>query len=132
MKQFADMVSDKVIEYLRDAKTQDMKEVRNIISLHFSQGLDQALRNEEAELAARQAELIAEQRRCYNSPKRNAEINAQLLDLARQRKATRKASCQAQENGDLFKLKGFLRERAPELLEEFYTTIPKREKFTKL
>lgn len=30
MKQFADMVSDKVIEYLTDAKTQDMQKSRSL------------------------------------------------------------------------------------------------------
>lgn len=42
MKRFIDNVSDKVIEYLCDNKTWDMHEVRNIISLHLSQGLEKS------------------------------------------------------------------------------------------
>lgn len=119
VKKFIDNVSDMIVDYLRDNKTQDMQEVRNIISIHFSHGLLNVLRNEEAELAAEQSKLIAEQRNGAISSKRNAQLNAMILELAQKRKAIRKASAMAQESGELFKLKGFLKENAPELLERF-------------
>lgn len=61
MQEFIDEVSDKIIEYLRDNKTQDMQEVRNIISLHFSEGLVKVFYDEEAELAMKVQS-------CLNSP----------------------------------------------------------------
>lgn len=48
VQEFVDNVSDRIVDYLRDNKTQDMQEVRNIISIHLSHGLLSVLRNEEA------------------------------------------------------------------------------------
>lgn len=127
VQEFVDNVSDRIVDYLRDNKTQDMQEVRNIISIHLSHGLLSVLRNEEAELAAEQSKLIAEQRNGAVSPKRNAQLNAMILELAQKRKAIRKASAMAQENGELFVLKGFLKENAPELLEQFYGMTGKKD-----
>lgn len=132
MRKFIDNVSDRVVEYLRDNKTWDMQEVRNIISLHLSQGIEKVLRSDEADLAAKQASLIAEQRKCYTSSRRNAEINAEVLRLSQQRKAIRKIVGQAQDESELVLLKAYLRNNAPELLQEFYTTIPQRQKFAKV
>ncbi|MBR5835187.1 MAG: hypothetical protein IKY66_03390 [Bacteroidales bacterium] len=132
MSGFIDSVSDRIIEYLTDNRTWDMREVRNIISLHFSQGMEKILRSEEAELAAEQEKLIAEQRKCYTSSRRNAEINAELLKLSRKRKAIRMRVGQAQDESELALLKKYLRQNDPELLERFYTTIPKRQRFAKI
>lgn len=132
MRKFIDNVSDRVVEYLRDNKTWDMQEVRNIISLHLSQGIEKVLRSDEADLAAKQASLIAEQRKCHTSSRRNAEINAEVLRLSQQRKAIRKIVGQVQDESELVLLKAYLRNNAPELLQEFYTTIPQRQKFAKV
>ena len=100
MRRFIDNVSDKVIDYLCDNKTWDMHEVRNIISLHLSQGLEKVLRSEEQVLADKQAALIAERTHPKTTSRRNAQINVELLKLSQGRKAIRSRIMQAQDESD--------------------------------
>lgn len=132
MKKFIDKVSDQVVDYLRDNKTWDMQEVRNIISLHLSRGIEKMLRSEEQKLADRQAALIAERTHPMTTSRRNAQINAELLTLSQERKAIRLRVAQAQDESELALLKKYLRKHNPDLLQEFYNTIPKRQKFAKI
>lgn len=132
MKRFIDNVADKVIEYLCDNKTWDMHEVRNIISLHLSQGLEKVLRSEEQVLADKQAALIAERTHPKTTSRRNAQINAELLKLSQGRKAIRSRILQAQDESELVLIKKYLRGHAPDILQDFYKTIPQRQKFAKI
>lgn len=132
LQEFIDEVSDKIIEYLRDNKTQDMQEVRNIISLHFSEGLIKVFYDEEAELAMKVQKLQEEQKYCYTSPRRNAEINAELLELSRKRKAIRKRTYDALDDNEAKRVRILLKEKSPELYEEIYKSIPLKKPFVKI
>ena len=130
--QFINNVSDKIIDYLRDNKTQDMQEVRNIIALHFSQGLIDVFYDEEAEIAKKVESLQREQKYGCTSPKRNAEINAELLRLSQQRKAVRKRAAQAMDENEARYVRKLLKEKYPEMYDEIYKSIPMKESFIKL
>jgi hypothetical protein len=132
LQEFIESVSDKVVEYLRDNKTQDMQEVRNIIALHFSSGLEKAFYDEEADLAKKMEELIAEQKSTYTSSRRNSEINSELLKLSQKRRSIRKKATEAMDAREFVVLKKWLRNNHSEILDVFYATQPKKEPFAKL
>ena len=130
--QFINNVSDKIIDYLRDNKTQDMQEVRNIIALHFSQGLIDVFYDEEAEIAKMVESLQREQKYGYTSPKRNSEINAELLRLSQRRKAIRKRASEAMDENEAKYVRKLLKEKSPEIYDEIYKSIPMKKPFIKL
>ena len=132
IQEFMDNVSDKVVDYLRDNKTQDMQEVRNIISLHLSDGLTQALYDEDETIVRKMEALIKERDTIYKSGKRNAEINAELLKLSQKRKSIRKKASEAMDARQCVRLIKFLRHNYSEILDEFYETEPKKEPFKKV
>lgn len=130
--QFINNVSDKIIDYLRDNKTQDMQEVRNIIALHFSQGLIDVFYDEEAEIAKMVESLQREQKYGCTSPKRNSEINAELLRLSQRRKAIRKRASEAMDENEAKYVRKLLKEKSPEIYDEIYKSIPMKKSFIKL
>ena len=130
--QFINNVSDKIIDYLRDNKTQDMQEVRNIIALHFSQGLIDVFYDEEAEIAKMVESLQREQKYGCTSPKRNSEINAELLRLSQRRKAIRKRAYEAMDENEAKYVRKLLKEKSPEIYDEIYKSIPMKKSFIKL
>ena len=127
-----DNVSDKVVDYLRDNKTQDMQEVRNIISLHLSDGLIKAFHNEDEEIVNEMARLIEERDSSYSSSRKNAEINARLMRLSQKRKAIRINSAEARDAKQLVRMIRFLKVNAPLVLNAFYEQEPKEKPFKKI
>lgn len=132
LQEFIMSVSDRIIEYLRDNKSQDMQEVRNIISLHFSDGLEKFFYDEEAELAKRVEALIAEQKSVYTSGRRNSEINSELLRLSQKRRSIRKKAVEVMDAREFIVLKKWLRDNHSEILDNFYETQPKKKPFARL
>lgn len=132
IQEFIDNVSDKVVDYLRENKTQDMQEVKNIISLHFSDGLIKAFYNEDEEIVNEMERLTREKVSVYSSSKRNAEINARLMKLAQRRKAIRINSAEARDAKTLVRMIRFLKANAPLVLAAFYEQEPKEKPFKKV
>lgn len=85
-----------------------------------------------AELAMKVQKLQEEQKYCYTSPRRNAEINAELLELSRKRKAIRKRTYDALDDNEAKRVRILLREKSPELYEEIYKSIPLKKPFVKI
>ena len=132
MQEFIDNVSDRIVDYLRDNKTQDMQEVRNIIALHFTDGLSQVFYSEDDEIVKKMTKLIKERDSVYISSRRNAEINAELLKLSQKRKMIRKKAAEIKDASQFVRLIRYLRKNASDLLDSFYETEPKQEPFKKL
>ena len=132
IQEFIDNVSEKIVDYLRDNKTQDMQEVRNIISLHFSDGLIKAFYNEDEEIVNEMERLTIERASVYSSSKRNAEINARLMKLSQRRKAIRINSAEARDAKKLVRMIRFLKANAPLVLDAFYDQEPKDKPFKKV
>ncbi len=132
LQEFIMSVSDRIIEYLRDNKSQDMQEIRNIISLHFSDGLEKFFYDEEAELAKQVEALIAEQKSVYTSGRRNSEINSELLRLSQKRRSIRKKAVEVMDAREFVVLKKWLRDNHSEILDNFYETQPKKKPFARL
>lgn len=109
-----------------------MQEVRNIIALHFSQGLIDVFYDEEAEIAKMVESLQREQKYGYTSPKRNSEINAELLRLSQRRKAIRKRASEAMDENEAKYVRKLLKEKSPEIYDEIYKSIPMKKPFIKL
>lgn len=131
IQDFIDNVSDKVIDYLRENKTQDMQEVKHIISLHFSDGLDNMLHGEDEKIVAKMEELTKEMTAIYTSSKRNAQINAELMKLSQQRKNIRKKAAEIKDASQFVRLIRFLRNNHSNILDAFYENEPKQKPFKK-
>lgn len=132
IQEFIDNVSDKVVDYLRDNKIQDMQEVRNIISLHFSEGLIKAFHKEDEEIVNEMARLIEERDSSYSSSRKNAEINARLMKLSQKRKTIRINAAEARDAKTLVRMIRFLKANAPLVLNAFYEQEPKEKPFKKI
>ena len=109
-----------------------MQEVRNIIALHFSQGLIDVFYDEEAEIAKMVESLQREQKSGCTSPKRDSEINAELLRLSQRRKAIRKRASEAMDENEAKYVRKLLKEKSQELYDEIYKSIPMKKPFIKL
>lgn len=109
-----------------------MQEVRNIIALHFSQGLIDVFYDEEAEIAKMVESLQREQKCGCVNPKRNSEINAELLRLSQRRKAIRKRASEAMDENEAKCVRKLLKEKSPEIYDEIYKSIPMKKPFIKL
>ena len=132
IQEFIDKVSDKIVDYLRENKTQDMQEVKHIISLHFSDGLDNMFYGEDERIVAKMEELTKERAAVYTSSKRNAQINAELMKLSQQRKNIRKKAAEVKDASQFVRLIRFLRHNYSDVLDAFYENEPKQKPFRKL
>ena len=132
IQEFIDSVSNKIVDYLRETKMQDMQEVRNIISLHFSDGLTKVFYSEDEEIVRKMEALIKERDTIYRSRRRNKEINAELLTLSQRRKVIKKRASEAMDARQCVRPIKFLRHNYSTILDEFYETEPKKEPFKKL
>lgn len=132
IQEFIDNVSDKIVEYLRDNKIQDMQEVRNLISLHFSDGITQLFYNEDEHIVRKMESLIRERDTIYKSPKRNSEINAELLKLSQKRKSIKLKAHETRDARTFISLLQWLRENHPSILDAFNETQPKAKPFAKI
>ncbi len=132
IQEFINNVSDRIVDYLRDNKSQDMQEVRNIIALHFSDGLTQMFYDED-EMVVRKMELLIKERdTIYKSSKRNSEINAELLKLSQKRKSIKLKAHETRDARTFISLLRWLRVNHPDILDAFYETQPKTKPFAKL
>ncbi len=132
IQEFINNVSDRIVDYLRDNKSQDMQEVRNIIALHFSDGLTQMFYDEDERIVRKMESLIKERDTIYKSSKRNSEINAELLNLSQQRKNIKKKAHETMDERDFVLLLQWLRKNHPDVLDAFHATQPKKKPFAKL
>lgn len=132
IQEFINNVSDRIVDYLRDNKSQDMQEVRNIIALHFSDGLTQMFYDEDERIVRNMESLIKERDTIYKSSKRNSEINAELLNLSQQRKNIKKKAHETMDERDFVLLLQWLRKNHPDVLDAFHATQPKKKPFAKL
>lgn len=132
IQEFIDNVSGKVIDYLRDNKIQDMQEVRNLIALHFSDGITQLFYDEDEHIVRQMEKLTKERNTLYKSSKRNSEINAELLRLSQKRKSIKKRAHETMDARDFVLLLQWLRQNHPDILDAFHETQPKKKPFAKI
>lgn len=132
IQEFIDNVSDRIIDYLRDNKTQDMQEVRNLISLHFSDGIAQLFYDEDEYIVRQMEALIKVRDTLYKSSKRNSEINAELLRLSQKRKSIKKKAHETMDARDFVLLLQWMRQNHPDILDAFHETQPKKKPFAKV
>ena len=132
IQEFINNVSDRIVDYLRDNKSQDMQEIRNIIALHFSDGLTQMFYDEDEMIVRKMESLIKERDTIYKSSKRNSEINAELLKLSQKRKSIKLKAHETRDARTFISLLRWLRVNHPDILDAFYETQPKTKPFAKL